>query len=213
MTVPDSDTQARQHLLAVVERYRDEKCVALLEQADQQARQLVRQAYREARSRGQRGIADVRLHYRDKIAAAQARRQTRIRQRRQRDNSLLLAGLWEPLRAAILSRWQQPEARRQWIEELVRKAEASLRERDWVIEHPVEWPQQEQDALRSRLGELSLSFTPRTDMAAGLRICAGGACVDGSVEGLLRDRTRIESLLLARLNECCMKHPGDGGVP
>jgi hypothetical protein len=38
-------------------------------------------------------------------------------------------------------------------------------------------------------------------MSAGLRICAAGACVDGSVEGLLRDRRRVESLLLARLIE------------
>jgi len=209
MSAPGSDTQVQQHLLAVVERYREEKCAELLERANEQARQLLSQAWREARMRGQRGIADVRQQYRHKIAAAQARQQTRMRQQRQHDNSVLLAGLWEPLRAAILSRWQQPETRRDWIDALVRKAAASLLDSTWTIEHPGDWPQAEQSDLHSRLREVSVSFAPQVAMAAGLRICAGGACVDGSVDGLLKDRAYIESLLLARLGERCSKEPGD----
>lgn len=209
MSALDSDTQAQQHLLAVVERYREEKCAELLERADEQARQLVRQAYAEARSRAQRGIADVRLHYRHKIAAAQARQQTHMRQQRQHDNSALLASLWEPLRAAILSRWQQPGARRAWIDALLRTAAAKLLDSSWTIEHPADWPQAERDALCTRLGEVRVSFAPQAGIAAGLRIRAGGACVDGSVEGLLKDRAHIESLLLAGLIERCNKQLSD----
>jgi len=209
MNGSENETQARQHLLAVVERYRQEKCSEVLNQANDQARQLLRQAYGEARARARRGMAELRLQYRRSIAEAEARQQTRLRQQRQRANSALLAGLWEPLRAAILSRWQQPEARCEWIEALVQKAAASLLDSAWTIEHPADWPQTEQRALRSSLGGLSLSFVPQAAMTAGLRICAGGACVDGSVEGLLRDRAQIESLLLARLGEQCRAQPGD----
>ena len=199
MSVPDSGAQAQQQLLAVVERYREEQCAALLARANDQARELLRQAYAEARARGRRGVAEVRLHYRDRIAAAQARQQTRMRQQRQHENSALLASLWEPLREAILSRWQEPGTRRAWIEALLRTAAASLLDSSWTIEHPVDWPQAEQHAVRSRVGEVSLSFAPQAGMAAGLRICAGGACVDGSVDGLLRHRAQIEALLLAAL--------------
>ena len=209
MSDPDSDAQAQQQLLAVVERYREEQCAALLARANDQARELVRQAYAEARARGQRGLAEVRLHYRDRIAAAQARQQTRMRQRRQQDNSALLASLWEPLRAAILSRWQEPAARRAWIDALLRTAAASLLDSSWTIEHPADWPQAEQHAVRSRVGEVSVSFAPQAGMAAGLRICAGGACVDGSVDGLLKDRAYIESLLLAALGAHGSKDPAD----
>jgi hypothetical protein len=209
MSDPDSDAQAQQQLLAVVERYREEQCAALLARANDQAGELVRQAYAEARARGRRGVAEVRQHYRDRIAAAQARQQTRLRQRRQHDNSALLASLWEPLRGAILSRWQEAAARRAWIDALLRTAAASLLDSSWTIEHPADWPQAEQDALRSRVGEVSVSFAPQPGMAAGLRICAGGACVDGSVDGLLKDRAYIESLLLAALHEHCSQEHSD----
>jgi restriction endonuclease len=205
----DTGAQARQHLLEVVERYRAEKCEALLEQAQQQARQLVRESYAEARSRARRGIAQVRQQSRDRIAAAEAHHQTRIRQQRQAENSKLLAGLWQPLQEELQLRWQQPEARHEWVEAVVAKALASLRASAWQVEHPPQWPQPERDTLRRELQETELSFVPCSDVRAGLRICAGGACVDGSVQGLLRDRTRIESLLLARLNrQCETQHSG-----
>ena len=44
--------------------------------------------------------------------------------------------------------------------------------------------------------------TAQPAISAGLRIGAEDTWVDGSIDGLLRDRTRIESVLLARLNEC-----------
>jgi hypothetical protein len=209
MSVPDSEAQAQQQLLAVVERYREEQCAALLARANDQARELVRQGYAEARARGRRGVAEVRLHCRNRIAAAQARQQTRMRQQRHHDNSALLASLWEQLRGSILSRWQEPGARRAWIDALLRTAAASLLDSSWTIEHPVDWPQAEQHALRSRVGEASVSFAPQAGMAAGLRICAGGACVDGSADGLLKDRAYIESLLLAALHEHCSEEHSD----
>lgn len=209
MSGAGSNSQAREHLLEVVERYRRERCAALLDKANAQARELVRQAYREARGRVQRGIAEVRLTYRHRIAAARARQQTRLRQQRQRENSALLAGLWEQLQGEILLRWQQRKAREMWIEALVQQAAASLLGAAWTVEHPPDWPLAEQNALRGRLDKVSLSFVPQAAMTAGLRICAGGACVDGSLNGLLRDRAHIESLLLARLGEACRKKHSD----
>jgi vacuolar-type H+-ATPase subunit H len=200
MSESDGETRARQRLVAVVERHRQEKCAELLERANQQARQLIREAFREAHSRGRQGIAEVRQQYRDRIGAARAQQQTQLRLRRQRDNGELLAALWEPLRSAVQARWGESEARRAWIDALVRLAAARLRDKSWSIEHPVDWPESEQAELRERLGA-SLNFVPQEALTAGLRIRAGGACVDGSVEGLLWDRTRVQSLLLARLIE------------
>lgn len=49
-------------------------------------------------------------------------------------------------------------------------------------------------------------FEVKSTITAGLRICAGGACVDGSADGLLRERLAIEAVLLARINEHRDKH-------
>ena len=103
----------------------------------------------------------------------------------------------------------EPGTRRAWIDALLRMAAASLLDSSWTIEHPTDWPQAEQHALRSRVGEVSVSFAPQAGMAAGLRICAGGACVDGSVDGLLKDRAYIESLLLAASGAHGSKDPAD----
>ncbi|MGD2073662.1 MAG: hypothetical protein PVI91_02180 [Gammaproteobacteria bacterium] len=200
MSGSDGEAQARERLVEVVERHRREKCEEVLGRAARQAGELVTQAFREARGRARQGIADVRLQYRHRIEAARAKQHTQRRQRRQRDNSELLAQLWEPLRAAVHARWQEPEARAAWIEALAGEAESRLRDTSWTVEHPPDWPESEQRALRERVAA-RLRFAPQATMSAGLRICAAGACVDGSVEGLLRDRRRVESLLLARLIE------------
>ncbi|MGB7934578.1 MAG: hypothetical protein WCH04_20595, partial [Gammaproteobacteria bacterium] len=110
---------------------------------------------------------------------------------------------WQPLRKALLARWSQETARRQWIDFLVHRACTLLVATDWQIEHPLDWQVQERAALEEllagQLGRLP-EFIARKQISAGLRICANGTCVDGTLEGLLRDQTRIESLLLARFN-------------
>ena len=69
MSDPDSDAQAQQELLAVVERYREEQCAALLARANDQARELVRHAYAEARARGRRGLGQQVMAALRKMAA------------------------------------------------------------------------------------------------------------------------------------------------
>jgi len=196
------EAQVRQ-LLEVVARHRDERCNELLGQARREAAQVIRQAHAEARARMHLSVQGVREERRQRLAAAEAQRQTRRRRRRQGADLWLLAAAWQPLRKALLARWSQEAARRHWIDFLVGQAGALLVATDWQIEHPLDWPAQERAALEERLaGQLGRhpEFIPREEITAGLRICANGTCVDATLEGLLRDQPRIESLLLARFN-------------
>ncbi len=196
------EAQVRQ-LLEVVARHRDERCNELLGQARREAVQVIRQAHAEARSRMHQSVQGIREERRQRLAAAEAQRQTRRRHRRQNADLWLLAAAWQPLRRALLARWSQEAARRQWIDFLVGQAGALLVATDWQIEHPLDWPAQERAALEDRLaGQLGRhpEFIPRETIPAGLLICADGTCVDATLEGLLRDQARIESLLLARFN-------------
>ena len=197
-----------QHLLEVVERNRDERCRALLSEAREQARQLVHKAHREARAHLHHKVLATREKARLKLASAQAQRQTHLRLQRHRADQALLARTWQPLTDRMQQRWREAASRRLWIDNLLEQASTMLVDRNWRIEHPLDWPAGERHELETRLGsELGSppGFFGQADIVAGLRICAGAACVDGTLEGLLRDRTRIEALLLATLNECRRK--------
>ena len=194
-----------QQLLETVERHRDERCKVLQDDADAQAQMLLKHAWQEGRARLHQAVLATREQARRQLAAAQAQHQTRLRMQRQHDDQALLARAWQPLRELLLQRWQQPESRRQWTEALLTQASATLLDPHWRIEHPADWPEAERTAVQRKL-KAELGHDPvlsaNTDLAAGLRICAGDACIDGSASGLLRARTHIEAMMLAALNDC-----------
>jgi hypothetical protein len=197
-----------QNLLQIVARKRDERCTVLLDEARAQARQLLQQARREARERLHLKVLAIREQARQQLASAQAQRETRLRLQRHRGDHALLDRAWGPLGERLQQRWEQAGSRQLWIEHLVEQGLAKLLDRRWRIEHPVEWPEQEREALGARL-ERELGnppvFVAQPQLAAGLRICAGPTCIDATPEGLLRARSHIESMMLATLNECRRK--------
>jgi F0F1-type ATP synthase membrane subunit b/b' len=204
MNKPASVADAQlQHLLEVVERHREARCDELLAQARQRAAAILKEAHRQARGRMRESNDELRLDMRQQLRSAEAQRQTRARQRRQQAAQKLLLHTWEPLREALLARWRDPAARRRWVQHLSDQALAVLVSRQWEIQHPVDWAETERLELEKRLlkalGERP-AFRAEASLIAGLKICADGTCVDGTVEGLMRARTPIEAMLLSRIN-------------
>ncbi len=196
------DAQLR-HLLEVVKQHRDERCAEILQQAAEQAGQVITQAHQEARSRMQQAVADARGTLHRQLVSAEARRQTQRRQRRHQADKAQLDDAWPQLRDALARRWQEPANRRHWVDALLAQAAAVLVDPHWLIEHPCDWPTQERAAVEAQLREQCSEeprFAAQPDITAGLRISASGACVDGSVEGLLRERAAIEAELLAGIH-------------
>jgi hypothetical protein len=203
MSQPGPVVDARlQHLLAVVERNRAQRCQAVIEAAEQQARQIVSQSYSTARARTHADFGALREHIRQRLASAEAQQQTRLRQLRQQADRAFLLAAWQPLRQALQRNWQDTGHREQWVRQLVDTAASMLMDAHWLIEHPGDWPEHERDALMELL-DRTYRCVPRLaadpDISAGLRICAAGACVDGTIDGLLARRARIEALLLAEI--------------
>lgn len=203
MSRPESVVDAQlQHLLDVVERDREQRCRALIEEAREEARRIVAQAHREARARARKDLGELREQVRQRRASAEAQRQTRLRQLRQQADQAFLSAAWQPLRQALQRHWQQRAHREQWVMHLVETAAAMLTDAHWRIEHPPDWPEQERKTLGETLAreyDRVPTLAPDPGIGAGLRICAAGACVDGTPEGLLARRTRIEALLLAEI--------------
>lgn len=201
-SVIDAQVQA---LLQLVKEHREGRCREILEQAQTEAAAVVKQGHREARARMRSVIEEERARTKEKIASTRAQLQTQRRQRQQRADTALLEQAWEALRPRLLARWQDEKARRVWVRTLVRQAGAVLPAQRWQIEHPAGWRPQETLALFSEInadgGGGSPAFLEAPDIAAGLRIRADNACLDGTLEGLFASRAEIEAQLLAAFRQ------------
>jgi len=176
---------------------------AILDQARGEAQQLIREAHRHARARLHQAVLELRNQMRREIAQADAALETARRQHRARCEFALLKWAEKPLREAFIARWHDAAARRAWVTQALSQARSTLPVSSWEILHAPGWPAAERDALVAtlarELGHPPL-FAERKEIVAGLRLCAKGACLDCTLEGLLTDRDAIHGHLLADLN-------------
>ncbi len=204
-----------QHLLEVVDRRREEQCENVANEAQAQANKIVKQAWRDARSHAHEDLSELREQIRQQRAYADAQLHTRQRQQRQQIEQNLIRDGCEQLQDALQQIWDDKETRKHWVNDLIMKASGTLIDAHWSIEHPSDWPGQECLDLKARLSnefECFPTFEPQRAITAGLRITAGGACVDGSNSGLQQGRTRIEAMLLARIREHTAMEPEAPGT-
>jgi hypothetical protein len=204
-----------QHLLEVVDRRRDEHCEDLTNEAEAQARQIVKKAFHAATVHAHEDLAELREQIRKQRAYADAQLHTRQRQQRQQIEQKMITAGWQQMHDALQQLWDDEPTRKRWVNDLVLKASGTLIDAHWSIEHPSDWPGQECLDLKARLSndyECFPTFEPQAAITAGLRISAGGACVDGSSSGLLQGRNRIEAMLLARIREYTAAEPGSAGT-
>lgn len=192
--------EREESLLRLVADYREQECRRLLDAARAEAGALLAATYKRERAHLHERIVAERSRAQGRIQAAQAERATRERWLNERAHAELLAAAWPRLREALVARWREPRTRAHWVASHLDEALRALPGGRWSIRHAPEWDEQERREPVRRLAE-ALGEAPRlqTDggIAAGLVIASGGAVLDASLEGLLRDRPRLEARLLA----------------
>jgi hypothetical protein len=196
--------EREQGLLRLVEAYQESECRSLLEAARQEAALLIHRTHQEARARVHQRILTERAGARERIQAARAERDTRERAGLERANARILSLAWPRLEALLKARWRDPAGRRTWVEGVLGQARRLLPPGVWTLRHAPGWPAPEWQSLaRTLAAELGSEprFVADGTLAAGLAIEGAGAVLDGSLEGLLKDRTRVEARLLALLEE------------
>jgi len=205
MTETGSDFQEPlQSLLELLEEQRVQQCNDIRTRAENEARRRVQSAYREARLRVHRAIEEERIHARQRLDAARARLETRNRQHYQEAVAHTLRRAWHSLEKALRERWHDADGRAAWVDSLVERALARLPAAPWQVEHAPGWDGAELTPWQARIRERSgqpPELKPVEELSSGLRICAGGACLDGSARGLLADRPEVEARLLSYLEE------------
>ncbi|MFZ0469010.1 MAG: hypothetical protein WAL92_08830, partial [Thiogranum sp.] len=172
-----------QQLLAVVEQARDKRCAELMDRAQTEARQLLKHAWQKARVRLHHEVLQSREQFRRHLVLDQAGKEARLRQARQRADRELLEQSWQPLRDALIRRWQVSAGRRAWVDAVIDQALGRLVGKDWQIEHPSDWPEQERQVVEERLRGLlgaEPEWVAEPSLPAGIRVRAGDTLVDGS---------------------------------
>lgn len=204
--MPGSIVDAQvQRLLEIVEAYRKLQCDTLITQAQQDSQQIISHAYQDARARLHQDIQDSREHMRSELSSARAKLHTMMMQQRHQADQRFLEQSWKLLVDKLQARWQQPKQRQEWVNKIVLNAIRMVPGKDWLIEHPQDWSKSEQKQLRSQVNDEytgQLKFSNVAEITAGIRIVTDGAIIDGSLQGLMADRTGIESIFLAQCREC-----------
>ncbi len=192
--------ERRKGMLKLVADYREQECRRILDAARREAAELTRQTFRKERARLHAHVVAERSRARSLIQAARAEQATQERWSNERTSLELLESAWPLLRERLLARWQVPGQRQRWADSYLRQAVELLPPARWMVRHAPEWREKERREIAEQLAE-RLGHRPRFQseggLEAGLVVESGGAVLDASLQGLLRDRARLESRLLA----------------
>ena len=186
-----------QALLDLIAADRTRRCSEILEAAQRQGDELLREAHRHARARLRKVLSEARERAGQRLAAALAQRQTRERLAQQNSTSEFLRHAMQLLPAALTQRWRQPQARLRWVQMALTQAQQCLPAGVWRIEHAVGLEPAEIAALEADASsEISRSFQLNAQLVAGVRVLGNGNCVDASLPGLLSERENLAATLL-----------------
>jgi hypothetical protein len=190
-------------LLQRVTEDRDRRCAQLRADACTQARAILRAGRKEARDAVADAVARERKHGEQILRQARANAVLEQRQHDQQEIRQMLQEMWRTVVSVLESRWVDPVRRKSWTEAAVRQAQLLLNAPAWHIEHGG-LPREELDALATLASGAGRSGARGVEMAgddrirAGIRIRAGGACLDATTAGLLASRAQVESDFLAQ---------------
>ncbi len=202
-----------ERLLEIVENFKSTQCELLLEQASQQSKQIVSHTYHNARTRMRAHILEERQQLQQSLAAVRARQHTFVMQQKHQASRKFLNDSWELLTSKLVQRWKNPKQRKLWVISIADVALATLSADEWQIDCGGEWEKPEQKQLLDYIAEHSdrkVTVKTGSDIVAGIRINGGSAVVDGTLQGLLSDRVRIESEILAQCTNCIVHSRTNG---
>jgi vacuolar-type H+-ATPase subunit E/Vma4 len=202
-TDADEAADPAERLVEHVQRRSNARRRAVLEEALEEAHRVRAEAFAKARAR----LAEAAAEERARAAAArrgvQAQTESEVRARRHELAQETLDALRGRLDEALAARWSDAEARAAWIGAAARCAAAVMPAERWTLEHgPEDDGETLADTAREALRDAP-GIAPEADeaIASGVRLRAGGACLDATGAGLTVKEGRVRARLLAALIE------------
>lgn len=199
-------------LTGVLREHTEQRRSEILREAYERADAVLRQSRRAARARVHEAVTEERRRRESAILEARQHLDTEARRQVQQRYRRLLGQAWPELNRELAARWAEPEARAEWCNLLLEEAGDMLGGDGLIVEHPHPetgaWSRDDQRRLEAALVARNLpavEFRPAAGLDAGLRIRRGGACLDGSIAGLLARRTAVEGRLIAHWETAAAK--------
>lgn len=186
-------------LLRLLAESAEQQCNALRAQAEDKISGIRRQAFAQARERVGAAVADERERIAQVLGRVTAELETESRRRSLRRDAHLVEAGRRRLADVLARRWANAEARAQWLAALLAQSASVLITREWLLECPEDWPEDERLGAVSQAAahQARLEVQAMAELDVGLRLRAGGMLVDMSISGLLADSDRIDGELLA----------------
>ena len=194
-----SDTLARE-----VERQFKDEISAMTTAAERDAGAIITQARAGARRRVHEAIQALRREAARRLAGAKAQIETELRARAQRQAAQAVNDGFRLLREELDARWRDPHNRLQWTRAVAHQCILRLRPGAWLVEHPADWSEPEQQDLVAALGRgdgVNINFKTADDIRSGLRVKADQAVLDATPRGLLADDRTVAALILDELEQ------------
>jgi hypothetical protein len=176
----------------------------LIRAAEEEAAGIADAAKRSSRERLRTAVRAMRIERRAHLDKSHARLEAARRGRQQALQAAMLKEAMTELTSALERRWHNKADRHAWCLSLIDEAQDRLEQGQWKVEHPNEWDAGTEKSLVGILKSASgasPAFEADPQIEAGIRIRAGDSCLDGTVDGLLARRARIEAALLALLDD------------
>ena len=202
--VAGSVTGKTHRLEAAMRQQVEDEVATVAGAADREASAIIEAARRGARQRLKESVRSLRRERSLRLNRARARLATAEREWRQRLVKELLDEGIAMLRDALIARWQDNAARKQWCMGLAADAQDRLAPGQWVVEHCEGWAPAERDEFAAALTKAcgcAPTFRPDRAIACGLRIISDKAQLDGTDAGLLAQSDWIEAEMLALIEQ------------
>ncbi len=175
----------------------------ILDAAAREGDEIRARARDKARRQMSRAVAELRATERERLQQVRAELETAERRQSSARALAALAAAWPKLGDALARRWDDANARRQWLDAQLALAQARLPSTGWVLRHPASWHDDDYDALRTLLaarGVTDAGLVADERVSIGLVVDADGVRLDSTLQALLADRPFVEAALLAALD-------------
>ena len=192
-------TDRAEALIAKIQKDAREEAGKILAESKEKAEEIAQKARQKARLKVRDVIQKIRARDEREMTRETARFETEQRQWRQRDERRALAEGLAHLEPAMNDLWAMKSSREEWCRNVLSVAAERLPAEGWRLEHPSDFPKDELSQLAHEI-EAHTGAAPeclQNDSLLGVRIYAGTACVDGSIEAMLADEQNTSAKFLS----------------